>query len=337
MIAARVHRRRRASGARAPASAARRGRRRACRRRGRRRHRGARRALPRRVRTSSSSTSRCRKCRAPTLAAILPEPRPFVVFATAFDRYALDAFAVDATDYLVKPITQGPACRHARTRARAAVAPLRHRARSGRGIRGAGDAPAARAARPSPATIPPRSPFPRAAWAATSFISQPIDDTRGSSRAGRRVGQGHAGGARGLEPAGPHRNGRTAWPWNGDRHRRGRQSLAVQDTDAARFATLVYVELDIERSLRRSSTPAIAADRPVAPGASRRSIDRPDRRSESCRTPIRRHTLALHPGGVRVLQRRRDGSDRSARRRVRRRALGRVCSGARRRIGRADL
>jgi serine phosphatase RsbU (regulator of sigma subunit) len=40
------------------------------------------------------------------LAQSLPEPRPFVVFATAFDQYALDAFAVDATDYLVKPITR---------------------------------------------------------------------------------------------------------------------------------------------------------------------------------------------------------------------------------------
>jgi sigma-B regulation protein RsbU (phosphoserine phosphatase) len=40
------------------------------------------------------------------LAGSLPEPRPFIVFATAFDHYALDAFAVDATDYLVKPITR---------------------------------------------------------------------------------------------------------------------------------------------------------------------------------------------------------------------------------------
>jgi sigma-B regulation protein RsbU (phosphoserine phosphatase) len=42
-----------------------------------------------------------------SLAGSLPEPRPFVVFATAFDRYALEAFGVDATDYLVKPITRG--------------------------------------------------------------------------------------------------------------------------------------------------------------------------------------------------------------------------------------
>jgi sigma-B regulation protein RsbU (phosphoserine phosphatase) len=41
-----------------------------------------------------------------SLAGSLPEPRPFVVFATAFDRYALEAFGVDATDYLVKPITR---------------------------------------------------------------------------------------------------------------------------------------------------------------------------------------------------------------------------------------
>jgi sigma-B regulation protein RsbU (phosphoserine phosphatase) len=40
------------------------------------------------------------------LVQSLPEPRPFIVFATAFDRYALDAFALDATDYLVKPITR---------------------------------------------------------------------------------------------------------------------------------------------------------------------------------------------------------------------------------------
>jgi sigma-B regulation protein RsbU (phosphoserine phosphatase) len=40
------------------------------------------------------------------LAACLPEPRPFLVFATAFDRYALDAFALAATDYLLKPITR---------------------------------------------------------------------------------------------------------------------------------------------------------------------------------------------------------------------------------------
>ena len=40
------------------------------------------------------------------LAASLPEPRPFVVFATAYERFALDAFQYDAADYLLKPVTR---------------------------------------------------------------------------------------------------------------------------------------------------------------------------------------------------------------------------------------
>jgi CheY-like chemotaxis protein len=44
--------------------------------------------------------------RGTTLAASLPEPRPFVVFATAYEQYAIEAFACDATDYLLKPISR---------------------------------------------------------------------------------------------------------------------------------------------------------------------------------------------------------------------------------------
>src|SRR6478735_422412 len=44
--------------------------------------------------------------RGTALAATLPEPRPFIVFATAFDNYGLDAIAVDATDYLLKPVSR---------------------------------------------------------------------------------------------------------------------------------------------------------------------------------------------------------------------------------------
>jgi phosphoserine phosphatase RsbU/P len=40
------------------------------------------------------------------LAASLPEPRPFIVFATAFERFALEAYQHDAADYLLKPITR---------------------------------------------------------------------------------------------------------------------------------------------------------------------------------------------------------------------------------------
>lgn len=37
------------------------------------------------------------------LAAALPDPAPLIVFVTAHDRYALQAFDADAVDYLMKP------------------------------------------------------------------------------------------------------------------------------------------------------------------------------------------------------------------------------------------
>lgn len=44
--------------------------------------------------------------RGTALAASLPEPRPFIVFATAFENYALEAIEVEATDYLLKPVSR---------------------------------------------------------------------------------------------------------------------------------------------------------------------------------------------------------------------------------------
>jgi phosphoserine phosphatase RsbU/P len=44
--------------------------------------------------------------RGTALAASLPEPRPYIVFATAFETYALEAISVDATDYLLKPVSR---------------------------------------------------------------------------------------------------------------------------------------------------------------------------------------------------------------------------------------
>jgi len=45
-------------------------------------------------------------CSGIDVAACLPEPRPRIVFCTAFDQYAVDAFELHAVDYLLKPITR---------------------------------------------------------------------------------------------------------------------------------------------------------------------------------------------------------------------------------------
>ena len=37
------------------------------------------------------------------VAACLPHPRPHIIFCTAFDQYAVDAFELHAADYLLKP------------------------------------------------------------------------------------------------------------------------------------------------------------------------------------------------------------------------------------------
>ena len=40
------------------------------------------------------------------VAASLPPPRPRIVFCTAFDQYAIDAFEHHALDYLLKPLNR---------------------------------------------------------------------------------------------------------------------------------------------------------------------------------------------------------------------------------------
>ncbi len=40
------------------------------------------------------------------VAACLPAPRPAIIFCTAFDQYAVDAFELNALDYLMKPVSR---------------------------------------------------------------------------------------------------------------------------------------------------------------------------------------------------------------------------------------
>jgi two-component system, LytTR family, response regulator len=45
-------------------------------------------------------------CSGIEVAASLPSPRPKIIFCTAFDQYAVDAFELCAVDYLLKPVTR---------------------------------------------------------------------------------------------------------------------------------------------------------------------------------------------------------------------------------------
>jgi two-component system, LytTR family, response regulator len=67
-------------------------------------------------------------CSGIDVAACLPSPRPHIVFCTAFDQHAVDAFELHAVDYLLKPIS------------RARLAQALERVRSLKGAK-AGDAP----------------------------------------------------------------------------------------------------------------------------------------------------------------------------------------------------
>lgn len=56
------------------------------------------------------------------VAACLRHPRPYIIFCTAYDQYAVDAFELHAVDYLLKPISRAR-LRQALDRVRAQPAP----------------------------------------------------------------------------------------------------------------------------------------------------------------------------------------------------------------------
>ncbi|MDA2927714.1 LytTR family DNA-binding domain-containing protein, partial [Acidobacteria bacterium AH-259-G07] len=45
-------------------------------------------------------------CSGMEVAASLPSPRPQIIFCTAYDQYAIDAFELHAVDYLMKPVSR---------------------------------------------------------------------------------------------------------------------------------------------------------------------------------------------------------------------------------------
>lgn len=45
-------------------------------------------------------------CSGLEVAAALPPPRPRIIFCTAYDQYAIDAFELHAVDYLLKPVNR---------------------------------------------------------------------------------------------------------------------------------------------------------------------------------------------------------------------------------------
>lgn len=66
-------------------------------------------------------------CSGIDVAACLSEPRPHIIFCTAYEQHAVDAFELNAVDYLLKPISRARLAQ-ALERVRALVALSRHKA-----------------------------------------------------------------------------------------------------------------------------------------------------------------------------------------------------------------
>ena len=177
------------------------------------------------------------------LASALPEPRPFIVFATAFDRYALDAFAVDATDYLVKPIT--------RARLAGTLARVRERLSGRTDLERDLVAASAVQAALLPRTMPSMPGFDAAALTLPArgvggdfFVAQQLDGDRVALALGDVAGKGL--------PAGLVASSLQARIEAVARHATGSASEIVADvnrtlcttSDGARFATLTYLEVN---------------------------------------------------------------------------------------------
>jgi sigma-B regulation protein RsbU (phosphoserine phosphatase) len=177
------------------------------------------------------------------LAASLPEPRPFLVFATAYDRYALDAFAVAATDYLLKPISRG--------RLAGTLARVRERLSKQTDLEREMAAASATQSWLLPRSLPPIPGFDCAAMSVPArsvggdfYLAQPLASGRFSLALGDVAGKG--------VPAGLVASSIQARLETTARHVADDAAAVVSDVnralshaiESARFATLAYIELD---------------------------------------------------------------------------------------------
>lgn len=84
-------------------------------------------------------------CSGIDVAACLPQPRPHIIFCTAYDQYAVEAFELHAVDYLLKPIGRArlaQALDHLRTLPPAEARVLEQEASLDRAIRAQPPSPA---------------------------------------------------------------------------------------------------------------------------------------------------------------------------------------------------
>ena len=199
------------------------------------------------------------------LAAALPLPRPYIVFATAYDRYALDAFAVDATDYLLKPIT--------RQRLSGTLQRVRERMSNKSELERELVVASAVQARLLPRVLPTIDGYSSAAITIPArgvggdfYLAQPIARHRIGFALGDVSGKGLSAGlvASSLQARLETMASRSASSRPADIVRDVNVALFAA-TDTARYATLVYLDLDAHRNtleiVNAGHLPVIAVDR----------------------------------------------------------------------------
>jgi sigma-B regulation protein RsbU (phosphoserine phosphatase) len=181
------------------------------------------------------------------LAAMLPEPRPFVVFATAFDRYAVDAFAVAATDYLLKPVTRA---RLAGTLARVREQ-LSKQSELEREMAAASAAQAHLFARTFPAIAGfecAASTVPARAVGGDFYLAQRLSSGRFSLALGDVAGKGVPAGLVASSVQARLETMARQPDWNAAAAIAELNAVLMRTIETARFATLAYVEIDPEAS-----------------------------------------------------------------------------------------